>query len=392
MGKFELPSLDDMDSKNEDIYENDEPSVFNSTESDDSLIDLNDPDEEDLFSEEDFYEDDDTIAKFKELVGIINAVKINDKSESTAIQLDSKTEGLVYLQDSEINHIAEKGLTVKVTVDTENAGVTKTGIPVYQLIELVPLGRALTNNNDENESNEIKQPSSKKPKLSITDKIKNAISEVKKELNDNNNDTSSNSDDNEDLYDDEDNSEELPKKSNKNKRPNPIKLLYLTIADFLLSLIMNIIEFLSRIPLIGKVFSLLNKLEPIFKIITRLWLPIVVLILFFVTNSFVLKPNPNYNKDESIVKVDNISIEVQDTAYKDGKITLSGTNHSKVYADFYFTAELKEEKAIPFLGKKSKCKSDYTVLGINETKQFSLRCDTKLDKAKIKNIDIVLDN
>lgn len=392
MGKFELPSLDDMDSKNEDIYENDEPSVFNSTESDDSLIDLNDPDEEDLFSEEDFYEDDDTIAKFKELVGIINAVKINDKSESTAIQLDSETEGLVYLQDSEINHIAEKGLTVKVTVDTENAGVTKTGIPVYQLIELVPLGRALTNNNDENESNEIKQPSSKKPKLSITDKIKNAISEVKKELNDNNNDTSSNSDDNEDLYDDEDNSEELPKKSNKNKRPNPIKLLYLTIADFLLSLIMNIIGFLSRIPLIGKVFSLLNKLEPIFKIITRLWLPIVVLILFFVTNSFVLKPNPNYNKDESIVKVDNISIEVQDTAYKDGKITLSGTNHSKVYADFYFTAELKEEKAIPFLGKKSKCKSDYTVLGINETKQFSLRCDTKLDKAKIKNIDIVLDN
>lgn len=388
MGKFKLPSLDDVPSTPD--YEQDDSSVFNSIDTDESLIDLNDPDEEADYTDEEDYDtfnddvSDDTIAQFKEITGTINAVKINESNNSTAIQFDSVEEGLVYLQDNEVNYIAEKNMFARVLVDTENVGKTKTGITVYQSIELTPIDNVPFIEESVPEEREVKNN-----KLSFPDKIRKAIDDVKSELRGESSENEDDSDDEAALQ--EDDNEKRPKKKNK-KKPSSIKLLYLTIADFLLSIIMKFIQLLSRIPLLGKIFKLLEKLEPLFKFITRLWLLILIMIVFLFTNLVPKVFNSDTDSNLISIEKDEITLTIDDVKYTDGTINLNAKNSSNIFADFYLTAEVKERKAIPFLGKKSTCKSDFTVLGIDEKKEITLKCDSNFKDTKMKNIDIVLDN
>lgn len=404
MSKFELPSLESI--SNDEPEVNDDSSVFNHPDTDESLIDFNDPYEDenediqdDMFGESDF-EDDDTVAKFKELKGQIIAIKVNEETSSTAMQLQTNSEGLVYLQEEEVNFLVEKGMQVNAIVDTENTGTTRSGIKVYQTIEVIPTDSQPVSNDTESEPTS-KSKSKKRSKSPLGDKIKNAIKEVKMELKGNGDSPSRNSsdDDHEGQEDDvSDDYQDEPGDNKKNKsrrkrRKNPVVLMYVTIADFLLSLIMGIVNILSSIPLIGKLFALIKILEPLFKLITRLWLPLLIALVILLGRGISLKDIPDNGKsDETLIAKGDSKIAVSNEVYSEGNVTLTGTNKGDTYADFYFTAEVNEDKTIPFLGKSTKCISEYSVLGIDESRTYILKCDDNLSKAKIKNIDIVLDN
>ena len=94
----------------------------------------------------------------------------------------------------------------------------------------------------------------------------------------------------------------------------------------------------------------------------------------------------------TVLTKENTSIIITNQKYEAGEMKATVKNNGTIVADFYLTSTIKEKKKIPFLGEKTSCKSNFTVIDINDEKTLTFKCDIPLKEAKIKNIDISLNN
>lgn len=401
-----LPDLDELESKPLHSKVDDEPLGLEDAQ-EDSLIDLEDEDnyEEESSDNESisYYEEEEEEEEYEdelesgELEGTVIDVKLNMENEITVVKLETDTKGIVYLKIPYIEELVEKGKRISAQYEEEQNSATKTGIPIFVGYGIVVLDSQPIWTKKKKDSRSSDKPRAKK---SFFDKLKSAVNEVKGELNGNKDDTND--------YEDEENEDpkeinrekenERPKnKKRQGKKGSPIITLYLTIADLIYSFIMGVINFLSKIPLLGRLLGILKFLDPVIKFLSRLWLLFLILFIWAGTSLFtnLIDKSQNENvipESSEVLKKDNISIIVKSKDLKGDMITVNLQNSSEIYADFYLTATIKEKSFIPFLGKKSECIGQVIVLGIEEEKTGTLKCDAKFDEAKIKNLDINIDN
>lgn len=401
-----LPDLDELESKPLHSKIDDEPLGLKDAQ-EDSLIDLEDEDnyEEESSDNESisYYEEEEEEEEYEdelesgELEGTVIDVKLNMENEITVVKLETDTKGIVYLKIPYIEELVEKGKRISAQYEEEQNSATKTGIPIFIGYGIVVLDSRPIWKKEKKDPRSSDRPKTKK---SFFDKLKSAANEVKGELNGNKDDTNDYEDEeNEDLKEtNREKENERPKNEKRQgKKKSPIITLYLAIADLIYSFIMGVINFLSKIPLLGRLLGILKFLDPVIKFLSRLWLLFVILFIWVGTSLFtnLIDKSQNENvipESSEVLKKDNISIIVKSKELKGDMITVDLQNSSEIYADFYLTATIKEKSFIPFLGKKSECIGQVIVLGIEEEKPGTLKCDAKFDKAKIKNLDINIDN
>lgn len=393
--KFELPDLDE-------VLSNDD-SNFNV--SNDHLIDLEDEFLSDTLNEEELIELELEGPPSKVIKGMVVGNKVNNGVTVIKIQdIPSKNESIIQIpfEDPSINNV-----NISVTVEEQPIGFTKSNLGIYSLIEINSISDIRESIDDSNsQSNEVKTKSNN----SITSFFSNAISAVKSELNGEFDDTSSNEDNNkEDTKKEtsEDKEARKPKRNKNNSLIQGIKSIYSTIAEFILSIIMTIISFLSKIPIIGLIFNLLNKLTFFFKFLCYMWLPILLLFTYSGFNFIYGIIDIKHNTEDTINKITNNDNELPEDANKltfedtsiyiynekitDNHLSVDIKNNSSMYANFYLIAELKE-KGLPFFSKRINCTGPTTVLGINETTEYIFICESSEKNLKVKSIDIIVEN
>lgn len=411
MGNFELPSLGDLDNKAK-APASSPPPLIEEEGLGEELIDINDLEDEYVEEQEDnsdFYEEisNETETPLSEIIkGTVVDVKFsNEDEELTVVKLEVDYAGLVYLRIPYLEYAIKQGMTISSQVDPDETAETSTGILVYVGYDINILSMPGNEKPIIKEDVPSSKPKSKKNKgnESIIDKIKNALAEAKSELKNPNKEDDK---DYENEYD-EDPEEQEPeqeerkpkdKKNNKPKKKSGIVTLYKTIANIIYSFIMKIIEFLGKIPLIGRVLGLLKVIGPVIKFLSLLWLPILIVILWGSTSLFagMLNKTPSSTpdsvdrpKDSIVLKKDDTEIMVTKQTYDKGTVTVEFQNTGEMYADFYFELGIKEKK---LFGKKGDCLGPITVSAPSSKAKSVLKCDIKPDEAKLKGIDITVNN
>lgn len=334
---------------------------------------------------------DDTVADFGKLTGVIQKVRVGNDKDKTDFQLRTDDGEVVYLKEDEANYGIRQGDRVVATVDLEDVEATKTGVAVYTaiMVELAALAAAAE------EEEEVEAPkATKKSKKGKGPGPKKAgglagiVAAIKEELNEGKKDRGD--------YEEEqpEEEEERPKKAKKTKPAKDkgggaLKGLYLTVANFILEAWKAGIGFLSALPLIGKVFGLLKSLTPLIKVVTRLWGLIVLLIIYL-----ILSPIGGADKadkvdvgdNERLIETEEVSLVTKDETFADGQLKLTIVNKGDTYADTALRAKIKEDKFL--FGKKTDCDSGFFMLAPGEKRELSLKCEMKMEHAKVKSIDI----
>lgn len=187
-------------------------------------------------------------------------------------------------------------------------------------------------------------------------------------------------DSDDDLEDNNENDNENKKDDKKNKKNDKkgffskISSIYIKISDFILKIITSFLGFLSKIPLIGRLFRLLSSFSMVWKIIARLFPLVVVLLIFFaIWNSSVPKNQP-------IEMPDNGSAVIEKTTYSNGRIkaTIHNTGDIIVNVKPTFTIWTNQISINPkswVVPEKSlTCSSDYVPIDIGNEKTIDIQC------------------
>lgn len=417
MSKFKLPSI--LESSDEP---SEKPEGFPSLVEDESLyptsvidpimeeidvdsiieeidVDSVTHEEEDPFIEETFELDDEMIDEedatshgVGKVTGVVQDVKIDMSEELTVIKLETN-DGIVYLRIPYVEYAAEKGFLISSEYDEDETTVSKSGVTVYESFNITVISV------DGQKAVEEKKPLRKKERKNngISSWFKNAIDAVKDEAGSSRKDDT---DDYEDSYseDDYDDDEDIkPKERDKKgsrKPKNKRRGIYSSIANVIYSVIMGAVGFLSKVPIVGRIVSILNLLDPVIKFLSMLWLPILLLFLWGGVSTVTNIVDKVSNSSSSSIKGDKLSNEevklvVTNKKYSNGEVNVDFVNTSDYYVDFYFTGEIKEKG---FNGDVIECKSPVSVLPPDEKSSVTLKCDSNPKDAKIKRIDIALSN
>lgn len=380
MGKFELPPLDDKLTKNtETSFNSDDINSF-TEEDNDNLIDIEEP----YDIEDSADENIESSAELSLLMGTVIETKVNDNDDLTIIKLKKDMVETVYIQLDKANHELKSGQNILVEYNPEFTNETKTGIPVFSA-ESIEIDDDTVNYVNPVEDLDSDANTDDEPvDNSIKGKINNAIAAVKAELANSKNSSPEDEEKDDEDSEPEEEEEKKPKEKKKRKSKKKGKNLYIRIADWLYTIITKGISIIGRLPLIGRILRVLGLLNPIIKFITRLWLPILIIIAFL-----LFKPTDKIPQQNEIIK-DDTSILILNSEIKNDQITLEIKNNSNLYADFYFTATVKQKSWNPFSKKTTECISPIIVLGIDEETTTTLTCDVALDNAELQNSDIVI--
>ena len=382
--KLESPRALGKDEEDEDIDDLEELD-------DDGIQDLYDLEDEDDEEDEELDEEDTTEElPYKtvpvglgvvDVVGVIEGVRVNKEKELTAIKFRRDDDGeLIYLQEDQMNPLLN-GERVVASINLDSKTTNGKNIAVYDAISVIPVSIMNENDDYEEPNDEVKPPSNPKG-------LKGILQAIKAEYASKGQGQPSQPDeDTEEADEDEEDPEPIKPKLQKKGRNASKRNLYIIVADFLYDTTMSILNSLSKIPLIGKVFALLKSLDGIFKLLSRLWL-IILIVIILLTTGLVNKVKGKV--DGTTLSKGNVTLQVTKPIYADNKITMKVKNTSKVYADFYLTSNVRS--GLPLIGKKTTCESEFTVLSLDQEKEITLVCKSPQKQAKVTNTDIQLNN
>lgn len=317
-----------------------------------------------------------------DVVGVIEGVRVNKEKELTAIKFRRDDDGeLIYLQEDQMNPLLN-GERVVASINLDSKTTNGKNIAVYDAISVIPVSIMNENDDYEEPNDEVKPPSNPKGLKGILQAIKaEYASKGQGQPSQPDEDTEEEADE------DEENPEPIKPKLQKKGRNASKRNLYIIVADFLYDTTMSILNSLSKIPLIGKVFALLKSLDGIFKLLSRLWL-IILIVIILLTTGLINKVKGKV--DGTTLSKGNVTLQVTKPIYADNKITMKVKNTSKVYADFYLTSNVRS--GLPLIGKKTTCESEFTVLSLDQEKEITLVCKSPQKQAKVTNTDIQLNN
>lgn len=361
-------------------------SVVLGSEEDDfeDIEDLDDEDDESLESED---VEEETAPEgwgsVKTVYGIAETVRVNKANELTAFKfrLDD-TDELIFLQEDQMNPIL-KGEHVVAEIDESSLTENKNGIKTYNAISVIPtslLSEEPVNNVYDEESGSLAVLANPKGLRGIIQAIKDEYATKGNPTND--------SDENDDPDEDEEPPVKPKGKLPKKAKSSESKGFYMTVADLIHNVLMSGINFLSKIPLIGKAFGLLKILDGPIRLLSKLWLLILIAVILLTTG--LTSKIMGKAKGEQLSK-DNVTLAITRKAvYENGKVNIVVKNESKVYADFFLTTKVR--KGLPLIGKETTCESELTVLNLGEEKELTLVCEKIVPDADAKGTDIQLNN
>lgn len=370
---LDLPDLDELTSADDNnSLEFDD---FNESLDSEDLIELNDDDFE--IDEELDYTETNSSA-FPRLVNgeIIDIQKIEKASLVTITGVDNKTY-IIKTKVSEANQMKMSDL-VEVFINEEPVLENDNWLFTdYELINVSP-NSSLNQIKEQNPFNSKTEKPANQSKLGFFEKIKN---EIKNELNENKNHP--------ERFNDEINEEEskndTPQKEKKSKKKKLNKKnFYVLISNKIYDFILSFLKKLSNIPIIGKLFTLLSKFSFILKLISYLWLIWIILVVMFILSLFGGKQNEVETLTTGETKIEILSKEIDSN-----EIRLKVKNDSSIYANFYLEAKVKDKNVIPFFGKTVECKSEITVLNIDEQKDIIIKCPIEDKKSTIKELSLI---
>lgn len=358
----------------------------------DDLEDIEDLDDEDLDDEDDESLESEDVEEetapegwgsVKTVYGIAETVRVNKANELTAFKLRLDDTGeLIFLQEDQMNPIL-KGEHVVAEIDESSLTENKNGIKTYNAISVIPtslLSEEPVNNVYDEESGSPEPPANPKGLRGIIQAIKDEYATKGSLTND--------SDENDDPDEDEDPPVESKKRLPKKAKSSEPKGFYMTVADLIYNVLMSGINFLSKIPLIGKAFGLLKILDGPIRLLSKLWLLILIAVILLTTG--LTSKIMGKAKGEQLSK-DNVTLAITRKAvYENGKVNIVVKNESKVYADFFLTTKVR--KGLPLIGKATTCESELTVLNLGEEKELTLICEEIVPGADAKGTDIQLNN
>lgn len=366
----------------------DEPSLAQVGQ-DDSLAeqasepaDLVDPKDEELID----LDDDNFLTQ--SLEGIVKKEQLNKPDNAYVF---ATIDGNVFVKTGEQRLLVNKKYRLTVS---DKVSKTGKGVSVYELIdsqliesptepEDTPVNPPASSPVDEDNS-KPSPPRGPKERSSFFGKI---FDEVKGELkgeypnNELTDEAPEEPEDNEDSLDDE-------KENTRGPKTPPKKRFkwYFKIADFVLKIWTAIIKFFGSIPIIGRLFRLLMKLNKIWYCLSRIWPILIIAIFFLFTHGPANKP-----AGEQAFRADSATVVVKSKEYKNGAIKMTLKNEGPTVADFLPEATVKKKSMIPFLGKKYACKGEVTVLGLNQSKDVILTCSTNKERVNINNVNLKFD-
>lgn len=401
-----FPSFSSVDTDDEATFTPIEDSLYPSIGDDEVIIYEEGSLEESPLLEEQGFIEEDSLLDEQELIeeelpvedkivsGEILDVKFDNSSEVTVIKLKTKVD-LVYLRIPYLEYAAEKGFIIQALYNEDETTKSKSGVVVYSGYDLTVLsmdGEDLFENDSGLQSNAVEDTSDN----SFMSRIKAAIAAVKSEARGSNDGLDSDGEiDEENIDDDEEDDsvesnkdDRIPRKKNRSKAGRVG--IYRSIANFIYSAIMGFISILSKVPIVGRILGLLKVLSPVVKIVSLLWLPIVLLLIWGGTSSIVgIFSSPRGPIPGEAVRKEDTLISITNKEYKEGSVLIEFVNNSDYYADFYFTGEIKEDK---LMGDTTVCLSDILVTAPDEKGSATLKCEIPFETAKIKDIDITLNN
>ncbi len=331
------------------------------------------------------FADDSIESETEDIIGIVKGTKISSTLQETGVRLlRLDTNELIYIHEDQINPL-EKESEVIATVITSSERRNSSGLVVYDAVSIVE-SQQVTEDSDTNATGVEESPKKNNWLNNIIKSIKDeyATKGGDKAKNDSPENEEAENDPNEEADDVQDKREPV-RRPKREKRKN----IYILISDLIYSAIMIVLNTLSKIPLIGRLFAILLAFNGVFKIISRLWLLILLFFVFLFGGLKMIMPK---STEGTVLTKENTSIIITNQKYEAGEMKATVKNNGTIVADFYLTSTIKEKKKIPFLGEKTSCKSNFTVIDINDEKTLTFKCDIPLKEAKIKNIDISLNN
>lgn len=152
------------------------------------------------------------------------------------------------------------------------------------------------------------------------------------------------------------------------------------IGNFLYHIWTFIVDFLSELPYVGKVFKILYYLNPIFKFLFKFWLIFLLFIVFFVGRGlFFAEKLPITIKDK------DYSVQIVNIQQKDKNSLSLSINNSSDLQNYTFDIYGESYEGIPFISKKIMCSSTLQTFSTEQTLSIDLICDGNVKpNSKIK--------
>lgn len=298
-------------------------------------------------------------------------------------------------EDPDVEELSDDDDDVEPVTDSEHLNDHDSNVELED-----PEEEGETKETDVESEEEEEEESPAKKKLSLKDKLASKIASVKqdiksemgKEKEDDKNtaETKLNADDDadedslssiedldlddEDLEDEEDDDEDL---SDDKKEKGVISSVYGALHNAMFGLLLGILNPLSRIPFIGRLFRPIVEMTRLLEKLSH-FLPVLIVVLVWVlVNIFYTSSDQDFEElpDESEMSVQNARYD-QDQNIVTADITNSGSIIAETHAEFtvYSTQFGFHPKTWLFPQEVVQCKSDWSVIDIGETETVEATC------------------
>lgn len=141
------------------------------------------------------------------------------------------------------------------------------------------------------------------------------------------------------------------------------------------------------IPLLGRFLSLLTIIGPIWRIICRLWLIIIILLVFL----FSGHGGSNSTKNE-VLKSGQTQVQIVNYSHSSKTISVKVKNTGNIYDYYHLKATVYKKSFIPFYHPHFSCVGPIESTDLTKETTTQLKCTAPIQKVKRITFDIVSDN